>query len=135
MEPETETVQETTTVEDTEFNTSTDEATVPTKEMVQILEEKSKELTATFLNLTKEFQNSMNNKTSVIIQKEEIYKQCIEETTQSVTQNIQAMNTFIERCEEINNKLREVRVVYNQVKNLRKGVEHLETLVINIPLK
>eukprot|EP01080_Neovahlkampfia_damariscottae_P003455 gene3455-6104_t len=91
-------------------------------EYIKLLENKSKMLAESYTNLTGSLTTGIGALTGITVQHLEVYKRSSEELSQEIDQNIKLMETFINKCDILDEKLDDIVFLSNEIKDLKKLV-------------
>ncbi|KAG2393611.1 hypothetical protein C9374_007142 [Naegleria lovaniensis] len=98
---------------------------------LQLLENRANLLSESFNHLLGSLQTSMYAKSAITLQHIELYRNTVDKFCTDVHESIDSMESFMNRLNDLNQELKQMRNLYHNIKELRKTVEIIQHNVNN----
>ncbi|KAF0983797.1 hypothetical protein FDP41_007712 [Naegleria fowleri] len=93
---------------------------------LQLLENRANLLSESFNHLIGSLQTSMYAKSAITLQHIELYRNTVDKFCTDVHESIDSMESFMNRLNDLNQELKQMRNLYHNIKELRKTVEIIQ---------
>jgi hypothetical protein len=94
-----------------------------------LLENYAKQYSQSLVTLLHNLQNSLHETTALSLQYMKVYKTAVDNVNEAVNQSIVVMHQFILKAQQLNDDLKKVQTLAQQIKEVKKTLPSFEKLV------
>lgn len=102
---------------------------IPMNDAIEAIEKKSFLLTESFSNLLGSLKAHLHGTSGIIIQNLEVYKASTVDLCNETEDLIRQQDEFISKCKELDVEMEKTQALYQEIKELKKGVDQMLKLL------